>query len=305
MKRYASHLLCAALLVLVSRANAHTHIFVSVAGNQLQIEGGHNPAIVYNLMARPVGQRYGGYYTLDEQVRVLNPNDYFSFGVYSDGQKQLDPANHPKTGADIWMEITSIIGPEGSHFGFWEGENDNDPIHYNWSYTHTSPTKSLAANQATGGYRFELSEPTAGDPPVDQDPYGHIHNRGFTVDKPGDYYVTFRLYDQSAIHQDGSGPHTPSGAYVFHFRAGPEFQIVTSYTPGVAAVLTWPSLMGIAASETGITFTVQRSLTLAAGSWVTAGTVPGTTAATVSFTDLGVAGETKAFYRLEYQWAPP
>jgi len=307
MKLRSLPLLFFVLLGFAFEAGAHADIFVSINGNQLQLDGGHNPATIYNMMPRPFGQRFGGHYTLDPQVRALNPNDYFSLAVYSDGQREADPANHPKTGADIWVEIASVNGPPGSRFGFWEGLNPNDPAHANWSFNHTIPTNSLAANQPTGGFRFQLSEPllNQGIAPQDQDPYGHIHGRGFTVDKPGDYSVSFRLYDQSAIHQDGSGPHAGSVAYVFRFRAGPDFQPVCQFTPGTGAVLTWPSRMGIGVAETGITFSVKRSFTLAIGSWVPVGSVTATTAASATFLDATVSGQTPVFYRLEYQWAPP
>jgi Concanavalin A-like lectin/glucanases superfamily/Bacterial TSP3 repeat len=61
---------------------------------------------------------------------------------------------------------------------------------------------------------------------------------------------------------------------------------------GAGGNLTWPSV-------TGVTFIVQRSTSLAAGSWSTVGTVPGT-AGTAGFTDpLPPAGT--AFYRVLLQ----
>ncbi|MES2475562.1 MAG: hypothetical protein V4640_07260 [Verrucomicrobiota bacterium] len=63
-------------------------------------------------------------------------------------------------------------------------------------------------------------------------------------------------------------------------------------TRSAAGLLQWPS-------ATGLTFTVRRSATLAAGSWTTIATVPGT-AGTASFTDPSpLAG--KAFYQVLLQ----
>jgi hypothetical protein len=60
-------------------------------------------------------------------------------------------------------------------------------------------------------------------------------------------------------------------------------------TRSAAGLLSWPS-------ATGVTFTIQRSTTLAAGSWTTVGTVPGT-AGTASFADPSPPVGT-AFYKV-------
>lgn len=63
-------------------------------------------------------------------------------------------------------------------------------------------------------------------------------------------------------------------------------------TRAANGLITWPS-------ATGLTFLVQRSQTLAAGSWTTVGTVPGT-AGTASFTDPSPPAGT-AFYKVLLQ----
>lgn len=247
---------------------------------------------VFRLLPRPVGQRYGGYYTLDEQVRTLLPFDYFTLIALSDGQYDDPSPNHPDTGSWIWMEITSVSGPAGARLGFWDE---------NRSFSATTPTRSFATNTPTGGYKFILSEGI--DDPSD-DPFGHIHNRGWTVDKPGDYYVGFTLYDLSHSGPGGGPIHAKSPTYIFHFVAGPDFSPAQTRS-GNSIVLTWPSQMGInAVNQTGIPFTVQRSTTLAPGSWSPLGTVTGTIGNTATFTDPAPpAGN--AFYRLQYPWSPP
>ena len=331
MKMSPRFVSCLILLQIASTAalHAHQHFAAAVVDSNnngrsdvgeplcLALDSPNGTAYLFNLLPTPyiTTQQYGGYYSINEAARVNFPNDSFTFIVRSDGQSVSGTATdggelaHPKTGADVWMEITSVTGPAGSHFGFWEGQNDNDPTHALWSNSHRTPTWSFTANSPTTGYStptgrfmFELSEPIPGDPLATQDPYGHIHLRGWTVDKPGDYYIGFTLYDRSTVNAGGPiHPHSPT--YIYHFKAGPDFVIAANKTSASSCVLTWPSLMGTANGATGITFTVQRSTTLAAGSWTTVGTVVGTTAATATFTDNTVSGFTKAFYRLQYPWA--
>jgi hypothetical protein len=323
MKKNALSLSLAVLMLHNAPLLAHQHFAAEVvdtnnngksdAGEPLRLAAPNGTAYLFKMRARPytTAQQYGGYYSISEDPRVLDPNDSFTFIAYSDGQTQTDPVTHPKTGADIWMEITSVTGPAGAKFGFWEGQNFNVPAaSRNRSLSFQTPSYSFLTNTPitgfstpTGRFMFEISEPIAGDPLATQDPFGHIHSRGWTVDKPGDYYVGFTLYDRSTVN--AGGPiHTPSPTYVYHFQAGPEFVITPNKTSATTCVLTWPSLMGTKSGATGIAFTVQRSTTLAAGSWTTLGTVTGTTAATATFTDNTLSGFTKAFYRLQYSWAP-
>ena len=62
--------------------------------------------------------------------------------------------------------------------------------------------------------------------------------------------------------------------------------------------------MGIGSTQTGVTFTVQRSLDLTG--WTTLGTVVGTTGNTATFTHTsGFSASSKGFYRLQYSWSAP
>jgi hypothetical protein len=202
------------LVVLLHSAHGqHTHIGAGAAtqtpGTPLQFSSGYTAGATYHLLAKPVGQRYGGFYSLDEQPRPVNSlgwSDYFTFIALSDGQSEEDGPFHAATGSELHMEIVSVTGPAGAHFGFWDE---------NWSHGNFTPTKSFATGQPTGSNNtFILSDPIG-----DGDPYGHIHNRGWTADVPGAYVVGFRIFDANAIH-------TPSPIYSFNFQA-------------VAVVSTW------------------------------------------------------------------
>lgn len=291
-------LVCAA-----PRAVAHVHFAAGIvdtngnnqpnAGEPLQIVGLNGTGKTFHLLPRPVGQRAGGYYMLDERPRSLFPTDAFSFTALSDGQIELAQPGHARTGAWIWMEIVSVAGPPGASFSFWDADTVS---------AGSTPTMAFAANAPTGGYKFVISE---GFDEADQDPQGHIHNRGWTANRPGDYFVGFRLHDLSTSGPGGGPWHAPSQVYTFHFQAGPSFQPVVQKGPG-GAVLTWASQMGISneLGQTGIVFTVQRSTTLAPNGWENLGTVTGTTNATATFTDLTPPAG-KAMYRLSYAWFSP
>jgi hypothetical protein len=233
---------------------------------------------------------------LDERPRTLFPADAFSFTALSDGQYDLPGTNHAHTGAYIWMEIVSVSGPPGANFGYWEE---------NWSFNNDTPTVSFATNQPTGNYQFVLSE---GFDDALEDPQGHIHGRSWTADKPGDYYVGFRLVDRSTNRPGGLPWHPPSQIYIYHFQAGPSFQPTGQHIPGTGFVLTWQSQMGIwnddLPAQTGVIFTVERNTTLNPITWQPIGTVTGTTANTATFTDPAPPAG-KAFYRLNYAWSTP
>jgi PEP-CTERM motif len=198
------------------------------AGDTLALISGHLSGTVYPLALRATGHRYPGYYATES----------FTFLALSDGQALGPETGHASTGSYLWMEIASVSGPAGAHFGFWD-ENQFNFL--------TTPNLSLLTNSPTGGYKFEISEPL-GIPPAPpgaitepgglhyiisgattalsidpgEDPFGHIHNRGFTVDQPGDYFVGFRLYDLSTNGPGGGPIHAPSQIYTFHFQAVPE-----------------------------------------------------------------------------------
>jgi hypothetical protein len=267
------------------------------AGEPLQFVAENGSGRTFHLSPRPFGfrplQRCGGYYMLDERPRTLFPDDAFSFVALSDGQYEIEAPNHAHTGAWIWCEIVSVTGPESGNFGFWDDGR---------SFDFDTPSVEIAANQPTGNPRFAISE---GFDDVDEDPSGHIHGRAWTADKPGDYIVSFRLIDLSTSGPNGGPWHPPSQIYTFHFKAGPDFQ-PKGQRVGGHYVLTWSSGMGIWEGrnppETGIVFSVLRSSSLEAATWTSIGSVTGTTAATITFTDTApLTGN--AFYKLSYDWA--
>ncbi|MEO5913653.1 MAG: hypothetical protein ABIS50_05440 [Luteolibacter sp.] len=325
-----------ALAILIASAtlpvSAHQHRAVGVldtnangvadAGEPLQIIGVNGTDIIHYLRPRGVGEqprpegyhpelRGGGYYYLDERPRrvydaqgspafdnlgqPIVADEGFSLVALSSDPDFPEPG-HAHPGALISCEIVSVTGPQGGSFGFWDAAQ---------SFYYGTPTFVLPTNQPTGSRRFIISE---GDDYADADPYGHIHDRAWSANIPGGYFVTIRFIDISTNRPGGSPWHTPSRNYVYHFKAGPDFKPSGRRVAGAEFVLTWSSQMGISNTayppETGMVFRILRSTTLAPGEWTSIGQVTGTTTATLSFTDPSPPAA-KAFYKLAYDWSAP
>ncbi len=55
------------------------------------------------------------------------------------------------------MLITSVAGPGGSYFGFWEGENLDINGGLAWSKSYDYPYKSFLSNEAVPRFTFDLT----------------------------------------------------------------------------------------------------------------------------------------------------
>jgi len=297
IKTLSINLLATALVA--SSAIAHDHFAAGIVdtnqsgepdpGEPLQLIGSNGTDRTFHLLPRPVGQRCGGHYVLDESPRTLFPNDAFSLTVQSDGQYEIEGSHHAHTGSWIWVEVVSVTGPAGAIIGFWE-EN---------AYV---VTQSFATNQATGLPKFPISE---GVDAVSEDPQGHIHGRAWTADKPGNYEVAIRLVDLSTTGPNEGPWHEPSQIYIYRFSAGPSFQPALQRNPDATATLTWKSQMGIwEPSQTGVIFHIQRSKNLTGNDWETIETIAGTTADILRFTDPSPPSG-MVFYRLAFDWSSP
>jgi hypothetical protein len=282
---------------------AHKHFAVGIvdldangvadAGEPLRFVDTTPVGKIFRLLPRPVGQVCGAYYMLDESARTLYPTDAFSIIALSNGDYEELGEFHAHTGAWIWAEITQVRGPAGANFGFWES--------YHASNSDT-PSVSFSTQEETTSHAFVISE---GIDDELEDPSGHIHGRAWTADRPGDYFVSIRLVDLSSSGPGGGPWHLPSETYIFHFKAGPDFQPVSARVPGVGQVLTWPSQMGIwDPYQKGIEFTVERSTSLHGDEWQPIGRVVGGIEDRATFIDPTPPAQ-KAFYRLSYGWSRP
>lgn len=114
--------------------------------------------------------------------------------------------NAPAFGSFIQTRIESVSGPAGGHFAFWEEDA-------------TAPTLSLSSGTTTPSGLWPLSDAALGAGTPGGDPFGHLHGRRFTVDVPGDYTVSFRLFDTSVNGADNGRIHRPSDPFSISFRA--------------------------------------------------------------------------------------
>jgi len=110
--------------------------------------------------------------------------------------------------AFIEAKIISVEGPPGGELGFWQENEDG---------SETTKRFGIPVGTTNSTNRFEVSEGITFPEP---DPFGHIHGRRFTVNRPGLYVVGFQLVDTSTAGTNGGPIHTPSVPTYFYFQAG-------------------------------------------------------------------------------------
>ncbi|HTD67906.1 MAG TPA: hypothetical protein VK846_15385 [Candidatus Limnocylindria bacterium] len=112
-------------------------------------------------------------------------------------------------GSYIVCEVLSVTGPAGGVFSFWE---------QGWR----TPTFSfpVGVTPVASSNRFDVSEIGLGAGLGDGDPIGRIPLRRFTVNQPGDYFVTFKLFDTSTNTASWGPAHTPSDPITVKFSTG-------------------------------------------------------------------------------------
>jgi hypothetical protein len=159
------------------------------------------------------------------------------------------------------VELVSVQGPAGGNFAFWEV----GAIEPNWSRA----TGWNSGNGNAPGFRVA----------VDGD--GHVHGRLFTMDKPGNYTVSFRAVDSNGIF-------SASTNHTIDFRAQQPPQLSIGISGGnVALSFT---------SRANLTYDLQRCVDLEGGQWTTISTIDGN--GTRKSQGDSLSGRAKAFYRL-------
>lgn len=117
-------------------------------------------------------------------------------------------------GAFLEAIITSVQGPLGGEIGFWQEDESATP----------NLRLSIPTGTTAGTNQFEISE---GITFPELDPFGHIHGRRFTANKPGLYTLGFQLIDTSGAGTDGGPIHAPSPISYFYFQAGVMINSIT------------------------------------------------------------------------------
>ncbi len=157
--------------------------------------GGITPACIY---MNNNDSLYPGLYQTSASFGAL-PATIWTGGPYPYAAEQ---------GSFIEMTMISVQGPSDGEFAFWE-ENEEG----------TTATKRFSMRSGTtdSTNRFNLSE---GIELPEADPFGHIHERRFTADKPGLYILGVQLIDTSSAGPGGGPIHSPSDINYFYFQAG-------------------------------------------------------------------------------------
>lgn len=207
----------AAWLLAVLKAGAqHAHIYGGAyehdAGSPLVFPNGYlwdtnsysgvYPACIFMVKDDPNVPLYPGLYQSDVSWTSL-PATIFT------GGPSLYAA---ELGSFLEMIVRSVQGPPGGAIGLWQENDEFEP-------TATRNLFSIPVGTVNSTHRFNLTQsPEEGG--WENDPYGHIHGRRFTANKPGLYTVGVQLIDTSSAGPGGSPNHSPSDTNYFYFQAG-------------------------------------------------------------------------------------
>lgn len=200
--KVSSILFATTLLVslLTARAQDHDHLNIGAQGtnqgNALIFDASHlfatNGGYVNTLTYTNSG-RFAGHYvgSLTTTALAATPGH----PAYA--------TNAAAFGSRIFAELSSVDGPTGGSFAFWDSGA-------------TNPTVSLGVG-STGTNVWPISENNGS---AGSDPYGHLHGRRFTATTPGIYVVGLRALDRSTNGAVGGPIQSPSTVLYVYFQAG-------------------------------------------------------------------------------------
>lgn len=167
--------------------------------------------------------------------RVTNrfgTNNYFSTTnlLFQSLSIKTNPATSAALGAHLACQVISVSGPPGGVLSFWEQGAG-------WP-TYDFPVGGI---YTSGKNRFLLSNCENGAGRPDGDPFGNVRGRRFTVNKPGDYFVTFKLYDISKNHPTlaATPVHAPSDPLTIKFTTSVDLGITQILLTNNVATLTF------------------------------------------------------------------
>lgn len=208
-------------LWITGAAWGHDHVEVGVSPNnttQLALDG---PSFQLALYV-PAGEVFSSY-------TPFFPGGYFASELtFTTENSILETA----LGADPEIELVSVAGPAGGSFSFWDVGSStatwSRPC--GWSQTSTDRTSF----------------------PVILNGDNHAHGRAFSVDRPGDYQVTFRAVDRSALFQD-----SPDFTITFRAQSPPPLSIRLANGQAVISFTSRPNL----------TYELQICTQLSSGLW--------------------------------------
>jgi hypothetical protein len=217
LTRLASVALCLAVICWLPRdaeaAAAHGHIY---AGATSQTPGA--PLFFQNGNYWDTNS-YGGYAQspaciyLDDNIPDVYPELFqtaTTFAALPATIFNAGPSPYAAAlGTYIELRFVSLQGPPGGALTLWN--EIDDPLNPSVMFT-------LPAGAGSGTNQYNLSEGDPSDP--ESDPYGHIHGRRFTLNKPGLYVLGLQLVDTSHNGPGGGPVQSPSDVAYFYLQAG-------------------------------------------------------------------------------------
>lgn len=187
-------------------------------------------------------------------------------------------ANAAALGTYIELRLVSLQGPAGGALTIWD-ENTN-PLQPTAMFT-------IPVGASNGTNRFNLSEGDPFDP--ESDPYGHIHGRRFTLNKPGLYTLGLQLLDIANNGAAGGPVQTPSAITYFYLQAGLTLSNFSKSNNVATARFGLPGFTD---------FVLEASHTPTGTNWTTLSTITGTSHSELRWVTDSNATAPMRFYRL-------
>jgi hypothetical protein len=206
-------------------AQAHQHINAGAAslsqGSLLLFDGAEDflasSGYVWETEWQPDGY-FPGYYAVNDLSFTAPPATIFYGGP--EGQ-------HAAIGTNLKLQITSVEGPPGGSFGYWEGYSTSatpKAVFDVGSFVPVDYTNNPLSAFSDGYWTVNLTEA------FPSDPYGHIHDRGYSFTLPGTYEIGFRIIDTTGWHET-------SDVYSFAFSVVPEPSTIALLSAGAAIAI--------------------------------------------------------------------
>ena len=226
----------------IAHAQDHGHFYVGASGTNQ-----NDPLLIANA---------ADFVTTSGYVKTLTHTNggryagYFQGNITFEAKPAYNALGDPVSGSAApgsWVhaQITSVEGPVGGEFSFWEAGATVPTINIPCGTTSTNIWVVSNNNGAPG-----------------TDPFGHIHGRRFTATKAGIYTVTFKASDRSGNGAGGGPVHTESDSLKVYFQAG--FNVASIVRNGQVTTVVFGGL-------TNRTFFLETNSDLASTNWTSVG----------------------------------
>ena len=204
------------------RAQAHEHINAGAEslsqGSTLLFDGAEDflasSGYVWQTNWQPGGY-FPGFSAVDGLTFTALPATIFYGGP---------EGKHAAIGTNLKLQVVSVDGPPGGSFGYWEGYSSSANPTALFSVGSTNPvnfTNNSLSAFSNGYWTLNLTEA------YPSDPFGHIHDRGYSFTLPGTYDIGFRIVDTT-------GWHAASEVYTLAFGVVPEPSTIGLLSAGLA-----------------------------------------------------------------------